>query len=101
MVENEQDQSPTAGISRNGKVLRDFKADLIRVGTGTTVGLRGGNGSAVGDKFGMGRGFESAFRPNKRLYQIVEALTRKPELHVADILSVAANDNFFFVVGEA
>ena len=44
---------------------------------------------------------EGAFRPDKGVHQIVEALTRKPELHVADIFSVAANDNFFFVVGEA
>jgi hypothetical protein len=48
----------------------------------------------------MSRWFEGAFRPNKGVNQTIEAFTRKPELHVADIFSAAANDNFSFVVRE-
>jgi len=65
---------------------------------GTAAG--GGSGGRAGNS-GIGRRSEGAFRLGKGLNQVVEALTRKPELHVADIFSVAANDNFFFVVGEA
>src|SRR5258706_6373960 len=101
MVENEQDQARAAGVSRHGKVLRDFKSDLIRIGAGAAVTLGRGSGSRTGNSSRIGRRSERAFRLGKGRNQVVEALTREPELHVADIFSAAANDNFFFVVREA
>jgi hypothetical protein len=76
----EQYQPPAAGVSRYRKVLRDFKANLIRIGTGTTLALCRGNASAVEDKSGIGGWSEGAFRPGQSLHQIVEALKRKPKL---------------------
>ena len=45
MVENEQDQPPAAGVSRHGKVLWDFKSDLVRMAPAPP--LRSGVGAAV------------------------------------------------------
>src|SRR5713226_2567900 len=101
MVENEQDQPPAAGVSRHRKVLRDFKSDLVRIGIGTAVALGGRNGGCVGNSRGIGGRSERAFCSGQGVNQVVQALTREPELHVADISSAAANDNFFFVVREA
>src|SRR5258707_12082944 len=101
MVENKQDQPPAAGVSRHGKVLRDLKPDLIRIGTGAALALGLRSGSDLGDRGRDGRWSETAFRPDEGADQIIEALSRKPQLHVADIFSAAANDNFSFVVGEA
>src|SRR4051812_21771615 len=100
MVKNEQDQPTTAGVSRHCKILRDFKSNLIRIGTGTTVTRGRGNGGSAGDKAGINRWCEGAFRSDKGVDQSVEALTRKPKLHVAGIFSAAANDHFFLVVGQ-
>src|SRR5258706_1106965 len=101
MVQNEQDQARAGGVSRHGKVLRDFKSDLIRIGTGNAVtpGPRGGG--YAGDRCRICRRSEGAFRLGKGRNQVVEALTREPELHVADIFSGAANDNFFFIIRKA
>src|SRR5712692_2866244 len=101
MVEDKQDQPSAAGVSRHGKILRDFKSDLVRIGTGTTVAPGRGSGGRAGDNSGIRRRSEAAFRPGKGLNQVVEALTRKPELDVADIFSAAANDDFFSVIREA
>src|SRR5881398_1631571 len=101
MVENEQDQAPAAGVSRHRKILRDLESDLVRIGAGAAVTLGPGSGGYVGVDRGIGRRSEAAFRPQEGVNQIVEALTREPQLHVADIFSGAANDNFFFVVREA
>jgi hypothetical protein len=101
VVENEQDQPPAAGVSRHRKILRDFKSDLIRIGTGTAVTPGRGNGSSVSDRSGISRWSEGAFRLDKGVNQIVEALTRKPKLHIADIFSAAANNYVFLVVREA
>src|SRR5882724_7399326 len=101
MIENEQDQPPAGGVSRHGKVLRDFNSNLIRIGTGPAVTLGRGSASAVGNKSGIRRWSEAAFRADEGINQIVEALTRKPELHVADIFSAAIDYYLLLVVGEA
>jgi hypothetical protein len=101
MVENEQDQAPAARVSRHRKILRDFESDLIRIGTSTAIAPGRGSGGYAGDKTGIGRGLKGAFRPDKRVNQTIEALTREPELDVPDIFPAAANDNFSFVVREA
>src|SRR5438128_2202027 len=101
MVENEQNKAPAAGVSRHGKVLRDFKSDLVRIGAGAAVTPRRGSGGRAGNNSGIGRRSEGAFRLGKGLNQVVEALTREPELDVTDVFSAAANDDFFFVVREA
>src|SRR5438874_11400570 len=101
MVENEQDQAPAAGVSRHRKVLRDLNSDLVRIGAGAAVTLGPGSGGYVGVDRGIGRRRKGGFRPHKGVDQIVEALTREPQLDVTDIFSGAANDNFFFVVREA
>src|SRR5437762_10395931 len=101
MVENEQHQAPAGGVSRYRKILRNFKSDLIRISTRPAVTLRCGNGRRVGDRSDTRRWPEGVPRPDKGIHQIVEALTRKPELDVTNVFSVAAKDHFFFVVREA
>src|SRR2546423_5495903 len=101
MVENEQDQSAAARVSRHRKILRDFKFNLIRIAGGVTVALGRGNGGYAGDGGGIGRWSQRAFRPDKGVNQIIQALTREPKLQVTDIFAAAANDDFFLVVREA
>src|SRR5258708_1258738 len=101
MVENEQDQAAAARVSRHRKILRDLESDLIRIGSSTAIALGRGSRGYLGDKTGIGRWLEGAFRPDQGVNQTIEALTRKPELDVPDIFPAAANDNFSFVVREA
>src|SRR5439155_10190138 len=101
MVENEQHQPPAGRVSRHRKILRDFNSNLVRIGTGAAVTLGRGSGSYVGNQRGISRPPGAAFRSDKGVNQIVEALTGKPELHVADIFSAAIDDYFFVVVGDA
>src|SRR6266404_18863 len=101
VVENDQNQAPAARVSRHRKIPRDFESNLIRIGAGATVTLGRGSGGYVGDGIGIGRWFERAFRADKSVDQIVETLARKPDLHVTNIFSTAANNNLSFVVREA
>jgi len=70
----EQYQPPAASVSRYRKVLRDFKANLIRIGTDTTLALCRGNASAVGDKFGIGGWSEG--------YSVVTEIVKSPDVPV-------------------
>src|SRR5216684_3064322 len=101
MVENEQDQAAAARVSCHRKILRDLESDLIRIGSSIAIAPGRGSGGYAGDKTGICRWLEGAFRPDKGVNQAIEALTRKPKLDVPDIFPAAANDNFSFVVREA
>jgi len=94
MVENEQDQPPATGVSRHGKVLRDLKSDLIRIGAGTAVTLRRGSGGCAGTTAELADGSRLPFAW-ARAASGHRGTQRNLSFHVADIFSGAADDNFF------
>src|SRR6185295_11297804 len=76
MVDNEQDQPPTAGVGSHGKILWHLKSNLILICT--AIALRHGSRDRAGPNSDT-RWFETALRLGQSVDKGIKALTRKPE----------------------